>query len=195
MKCRCFKPPLCTMKAKLGKGQPGLMRWTFYETCHRIVLISRTSTLRSSVLPLDHGSSRMSGGVVNFYILFVLPAVSKKLATLAKQKHCQVLHPWLRSISNHLYWCASSSPPGDGSLIVAKWKSIVNHIANIHHGHGEPFDSCLHGTLEGHDAARQWIDPGEISVLKIGLQQLVQRPVFQLYAYCEILFPASMAHS
>ena len=26
MKCRCFKPLFCTMKAELGWGQPGLMR-------------------------------------------------------------------------------------------------------------------------------------------------------------------------
>ena len=30
---------VCTMKAELGQGQPGLMRWNFCETCPRTVLI------------------------------------------------------------------------------------------------------------------------------------------------------------
>ena len=45
MKCRCFRPLFCTMKAELGRGQPGLMRWNFYETCPRAVSNPRPSTL------------------------------------------------------------------------------------------------------------------------------------------------------
>ena len=47
---RCFRPLLCTVKAELGRGQPGLMRWiwdetlpqssidrsTFYSAAHRL---------------------------------------------------------------------------------------------------------------------------------------------------------------
>ena len=29
---RCFRPPFCTIKAELGRGQPGLMRWSWDET-------------------------------------------------------------------------------------------------------------------------------------------------------------------
>ena len=29
---RCFRPLLCTVKAELGRGQPGLMRWIWDET-------------------------------------------------------------------------------------------------------------------------------------------------------------------
>ena len=29
---RCFQPLFCTIKAELGRGQPGLMRWSWDET-------------------------------------------------------------------------------------------------------------------------------------------------------------------
>ena len=29
---RCFRPLFCTIKAELGRGQPGLMRWSWDET-------------------------------------------------------------------------------------------------------------------------------------------------------------------
>ena len=35
MKYWCFRPLFCTIKAELGRGQLGLMRWNFYETYPR----------------------------------------------------------------------------------------------------------------------------------------------------------------
>jgi hypothetical protein len=32
-------------------------------------------------------------------------------------------------------------------LKVAKWRSIMNHVSNIHEGHSEKFPNCLHGDL------------------------------------------------
>ena len=58
-----------------------------------------------------------------------------------------------------MYWCAASSK-GDAELVVAKWTSITNHVANIHSGHHEKFPQCSHGTLED----RAWIPHGEFSV-------------------------------
>lgn len=62
---------------------------------------------------------------------------------------------WAQSISNHCCWVASSSH-GDRDLVMAKWLSILRHITNIHTGHGNPFNSCMHGPLE----PRQWLKPG-----------------------------------
>ncbi|KAL8591976.1 hypothetical protein ACOMHN_020454 [Nucella lapillus] len=41
-------------------------------------------------------------------------------------------------------------------VVKDKWLSIVNHIADIHEGHGGTFSSCLHGALE----PRAWIRRG-----------------------------------
>ncbi len=52
---RCFTPLFCTVKAELGRGQPGLMRWIWDETCPRAISIARPSTLQPSALPLSYG--------------------------------------------------------------------------------------------------------------------------------------------
>ncbi|KAJ8310408.1 hypothetical protein KUTeg_012273 [Tegillarca granosa] len=42
---------------------------------------------------------------------------------------------WARSVSNHIYWCAASSN-GDGDLVRDQLVSILNHVTNMHEGHG-----------------------------------------------------------
>lgn len=44
-----------------------------------------------------------------------------------------------QSISNHTYWCALSSN-GDEELVLQK--SVFNHVANVHEGHGPLFPRC-----------------------------------------------------
>lgn len=60
--------------------------------------------------------------------VFFFLVVSKKLVAGAKQSGCGALKPWVRSISNHLYWAAASSA-GQLELIVPKWTSLVIHSA------------------------------------------------------------------
>ena len=98
-----------------------------------------------------------------FDIWHVSKAVSKKLEAAAKLKGCEELRPWIRSIINHLYWSAMSTPPGQGHVIVAKWVSVVNHISNIHVHSNQHFNVCLHGPLEGENANKQWVRVGEKS--------------------------------
>ena len=59
-----------------------------------------------------------------------------------------------------MYWAAATTNDGPKELVVAKWKSLINHVLNIHHGHGELFPDCAHGQLEGADARKQWLKPG-----------------------------------
>ncbi|KAF3842755.1 hypothetical protein F7725_001604, partial [Dissostichus mawsoni] len=85
--------------------------------------------------------------------------IKKKLQTLAKNRDCQTLKPWVSSIVNHLYWSVVSTPAGDSDLIVAKWKSVVSHIQNRHNGFGEPFASCAHPDLNGREVRKPWLTP------------------------------------
>ena len=39
---------------------------------------------------------------------------TQKIDKLAKKKECEDLGQWRQSISNHMYWCAASTPDGDG---------------------------------------------------------------------------------
>ena len=89
-----------------------------------------------------------------FLVSFV--AVKKKLQTIAKVKECEEVAGWIRSISDHLYWSAASTQGNNGDLILSKWKSVANHVQNVHEGHEGPFQQCKHEELE----ARKWLKPG-----------------------------------
>ena len=82
-------------------------------------------------------------------------AVYKKLLSLGKKAGFSIVRDWAKSISNHLYWCASSSG-GDAEMVQEKWKSVTNHVVNIHDGHSSKFPACEHDVLED----RAWIVQG-----------------------------------
>ena len=81
--------------------------------------------------------------------------VKKKVEAAGKRKNCAVLCDWSQSISNHLYFCAASSQ-GDGELLEQMWRSLLNHVVDIHEGHGNRYPKCQHGELED----RAWIKRG-----------------------------------
>ncbi|KAJ4919623.1 hypothetical protein JOQ06_023020 [Pogonophryne albipinna] len=81
-------------------------------------------------------------------IWHVAKGISRKLESLAKQKECDAIKPWIRSVVNHLYWSAVSTESGHGDLVAEKWMSVINHIQNVHEGHGDLYPSCSHAALE-----------------------------------------------
>jgi hypothetical protein len=97
------------------------------------------------------------------HILFILPffsGVKKRMAKMTKT--FPIIQSWKRSIINHLYWSAVTSD-NDGVLIVAKWKSLANHIINKHDHENEHFPMCLHGQLP----PRRWFDPGKYILFRV----------------------------
>jgi hypothetical protein len=82
------------------------------------------------------------------------------LDTLAKQKECEIIAKWKPAIISHLYWCALSSG-GSDELVVAKWKSLMSHILNIHEGHEDLlYPKCLHESLDG-PRKKRWLKPSK----------------------------------
>ena len=79
----------------------------------------------------------------------IVLAFRKKVEAVAKLKDCELVGQRTKSLLNHLYWCAASTPNGNGDEIKAKWISLNNHIHNSHHGHGEIYPSCRNGPLTG----------------------------------------------
>ncbi|XP_061760996.1 uncharacterized protein LOC133555687 [Nerophis ophidion] len=88
-------------------------------------------------------------------------SIGKKLKAIVKLKDCEDLKPWVLSMINHLYWAAASTPPGEGELLVAKWKSVERPILNIHKDHGDLFPICAHGQLHGRSMQKQWLKPSK----------------------------------
>ena len=84
-----------------------------------------------------------------FDIWHIVKSITKKVIKVSKEKGCEVLQKWTKSLKTHLYWCATSTKPGFGEMIVAKWKSFMNHVCNKHDDHpNELYKKCAHGDLE-----------------------------------------------
>ena len=69
-----------------------------------------------------------------------------KFLKLAAQKDCDALYLWIKSIVSHVYWSAQSTPDGNGDVVVAKVRSIVNHIQNKHVHEDPLYAKCNHPT-------------------------------------------------
>lgn len=85
--------------------------------------------------------------------------VGKKIDGLAKQRICREVGFWKKTTVNQINWCGASL--SSGKEIVAKQRSIVNHVQDIHEHYGE-FPRCLHTPLVGHQA-RQQLKPSNTS--------------------------------
>ena len=73
-------------------------------------------------------------------------AFSKKIDSLAKEKSCEFVGEWKRSLVNHLYCSAISTPNGKGEVMSAKWMLMDNHTHSKHKGHkkSSPLVSTRH---------------------------------------------------
>ncbi|KTF72727.1 hypothetical protein cypCar_00049295 [Cyprinus carpio] len=61
----------------------------------------------------------------------VAKGIKKKLVMASNRKHCKDLAPWVRSVSNHMWWSCSSSK-GDEKELLRRWTSILHHICDVH---------------------------------------------------------------
>ncbi|KAI2667129.1 11S globulin [Labeo rohita] len=86
-------------------------------------------------------------------------SLKKKLASVSNKKNYRELRPWLRSISNHLYWSCSSSH-GDEQECVRRWTSVLHHIRGIHRWeeNGREYQ-CAHPPLSEEDQEKKrWLE-------------------------------------
>nr|XP_014347367.1 PREDICTED: uncharacterized protein LOC102352328 [Latimeria chalumnae] len=95
-------------------------------------------------------------GVTHWFdVWHVAKGLTKKISKAGNKSGFQILKWWSHSISNHMYWCTSTSG-GVQELVAHKWLSIINHVANIHTGHGTRFPACEHGDI----GEQSWIEEG-----------------------------------
>ncbi|KAK7475684.1 hypothetical protein BaRGS_00033055 [Batillaria attramentaria] len=102
----------------------------------------------------------MQGTQHSFDVWHVVKGLKKKLLKLACEKECGALQQWIKSICNHLYWVAVSTPNADGQLMLEKWCSLSNHLHNKHQHKGAKFPRCQHPDLEGEERNKNWIKAG-----------------------------------
>ncbi|XP_061193060.1 uncharacterized protein LOC133201277 [Saccostrea echinata] len=109
---------------------------------------------------VKHIREEMPETVHHFDVWHVAKGLKKKLTAMSKEKGYEQLQEWIRSICNHLYWSAASTPDGNGQLLLKKWQSVANHVQNIHEHDGELYNTCPHGPLEGIERHKKWLKPG-----------------------------------
>lgn len=74
-----------------------------------------------------------------------------------------------------MYWCAATTPDGNGRMMQEKWKMLPLHIQNIHvNQSSELYKEFGHGELEGEARDRLWLQPGSTAAVK--LEELVTKP-------------------
>ena len=82
----------------------------------------------------------------------------KVLSKIAKLKGCEAVENWIKPCENHLYWSATSTFSGNGTLIWDKFRSFLNHIVNKHTGFKDTiFDKCAH---KDDLQPREWLKSG-----------------------------------
>uniref|UniRef100_A0A1A7YS46 Zgc:123060 n=1 Tax=Iconisemion striatum TaxID=60296 RepID=A0A1A7YS46_9TELE len=124
--------------------------------------------------------------ITHYYDVWRLEkSISKKLAKVAKDKDCEVVKKWQCGISNHAYWCATSSSSGPEK--VAKWTSMVNHMQDIHVHENPLFPRCQHPVRQSTDR-KKWFQPGSKAlsrVEKILTNRRVLMDVARLSSQCQ----------
>ncbi|XP_077061940.1 uncharacterized protein LOC143714600 [Siphateles boraxobius] len=125
----------------------------------------------------------------------------------AASKECDQLQLWRPAIVNHLYWTAASTPDGNPAVMEAKWKSLVNHIQDIHDHYTPAFSSFAHGPLDGDQRNKEWLDPGSLAAVKLeniiartallkDVRQLSpQHQTFSLEAYHSLILHFAPKHT
>jgi hypothetical protein len=116
----------------------------------------------------DHSDSFTFVGNSNcnlkcFFPSLYFTGISKKLEAAAKKKGSEDIREWIKSVTNHVYWVATSSGD-DGDLKKAKLLSVLNHITDVHDGHSETFPKCLHPPIT---EDRLWLENGTFYPPKI----------------------------
>ncbi|XP_031136838.2 uncharacterized protein LOC116037199 [Sander lucioperca] len=77
----------------------------------------------------------------------VSKSVKKKLVSISNKKDNKDLRPWIKAVTNHLYWSCYTSK-GDKEDCVRRWTSLLIHICGVHRWEEDSVQyTCGHPTL------------------------------------------------
>ena len=101
-----------------------------------------------------------------FDIWHLAKSIKKNILSASKKKSTAVLNDWLRSIINHLYFCAQSCD-GNAEKLIELWLSELNHICGVHRwqqsSRFQTVVSCLHEEMDEELRAqgleKKYLDP------------------------------------
>ncbi|KAG1656416.1 hypothetical protein GQR58_023955 [Nymphon striatum] len=126
-----------------------------------------------------------------FDVWHVSKGLTKKLEMLARKPGCEPLREWITSISNHLHWCANTPDP---EVKLAQWLSIINHMHNIHEGHGDIFPKCTHAYMNDSHRKKKWLNPYVIICFEIIFTAWHLLFIFSIFILQGAHTPSSLGH-
>ncbi|XP_052767015.1 uncharacterized protein LOC128207876 [Mya arenaria] len=122
-----------------------------------------------------------------FDVWHLAKSVGKKLSKKSKQKGCERLSTWIKSVVNHLWWCCATCD-GNGDVLVEKWLSIVHHVCNRHVFPGHHVTECCHGRLEPTvERKTKWLkmqSPEHQALTNVVTNKLLVKDIRQLTLFC-----------
>ena len=148
-----------------------------------------TTVELDSVVILNHILSRAGTSKLCKCIHFrVSKSVTKRLTKKGELKGNDDLTHWIKSISNHLWWCYSSCNKNADEL-VEKWKSVLNHISNKHRWRGNMyFHKCYHRRLSRREEKQKmWLSPTSqayIAAEKVVCDRRLHKDIRKLTEFC-----------
>lgn len=103
----------------------------------------------------------------NFDLFHLAKNISNSLRKAAKLKSNGELELWIKSVSNHLWYC-SRNCNSNIPLLVEMWKSILYHVSGIHawpeDNEFKVFRACNHAHLSNEEQRRKkWLKQGSPS--------------------------------
>ena len=93
-----------------------------------------------------------------FDVWHLAKSITKKITSKSKEKECEELLNWSKSISNHLHWCAETCD-GNKELLREKWISVLYHVADIHSwDSANLYHECQHPPIPPDvNRAKRWL--------------------------------------
>ena len=55
-------------------------------------------------------------------------------------------------------------------MLEAMWKSVNNHIQDVHDGHSELYPECAHGPLDEDERDKEWLQPCKKHIVSSSVQ-------------------------
>ncbi|XP_056013504.1 uncharacterized protein LOC130052444 [Ostrea edulis] len=122
-----------------------------------------------------------------FDVWHLANSIRKKLVAVAKKRENEELIPWVRSIINHVWYCAAECR-GDPELLIEMWTSILHHIQNVHSFHGDRYFECGHPQLSSEQSRKKkWLQKKSKAykaLEKIIMDKRIQKDIRQLNNFC-----------
>ena len=149
------------------------------EGCNRVLKNLKSKGVKVRCLTTDRHTTITSemrkkhSKIMHQYDVWHLSKwVVKKLSQKSKKKEFQDLTAWIRSVSSHFWWSVATCN-GSYDVLLEKWTSIVNHVANKHSWRGaKHFKKCAHRELSRRERKEKvWLKFG--TAAHVALEEVV----------------------